>query len=191
MPRLEDVIITHGTERARQYPGADYRSNLAMFHAESGLGPLPKVDPDNMGEPALARVYLGRWLVDCGACASAVVIDDEDLVFLCPSCGSGGRWREVILPPERSDIEEILLMRPGFRDANRNRFWFPGESALKLAGENALHDSPFPERFEQPLQALADELLRFPIGDLEARLAENTITREELAELERLVLEFN
>ncbi len=145
MPRLEDVIITFRTETLREYPSADYRSNLAIYHAKVGLGPLPAVDLENMGPPALARVDLGRWLVDCGDCANAVIVDDLDLIVICPKCGSGGCWREVIMPAERVKIEELLLMRPGFRDANRNRFWFPGESVDQLVMENVMNDTPVPK----------------------------------------------
>ncbi len=159
MPRLEDVIITHRNDQQRQYPGADYRSNLAIFHAKSGLGPLPPIDPSNMGPDALARIDLGRWLVNCNDCASAVIVDDEDLFFLCPSCGTGGNWRKVIMPGERTDIEEIMMLRPGFRMANLNRFWSPGESVEKLLAENVEHGAPIPERLRGRFEAALLEAL--------------------------------
>lgn len=153
MPRLIDEIITFRTDRLREYPRSDYRSFLAIFHAKSGLGPLPTIDRENMGTVVLARVDLGRWLVDCSACANAVVIDDEDLVFICPRCGSGGKWREIVMPADREEIEEILLMRPGFRDANRNRFWFAGESVEKLLMENVEHGVNIPQRHIPRIEA--------------------------------------
>lgn len=159
MPRLEDVIITHRNDRNRQYPHSDYRSYLAIFHAKSGLGPLPPLGSD-MSPAVLARVDLGRWLVDCSACAAAVVVDDEDLVFICPKCGGDGNWRAVIMPAEREEIEEILLMRPGFREANRNRFWSPGETLLGLAAENVKNGAPAPEHLEEQLRMLAEEKLQ-------------------------------
>ena len=82
-----------------------------------------------------------------------LVIDDEDLVFICPKCGSNGRWRAVIMPTERLEIEEVLLMRPGFRDANLNRFWFPGETVENLVDENFIHDAPIPEKHQAGLAA--------------------------------------
>ena len=160
MARLEDVIITFRTETLREHRGADYRSNLAIYHAKTGLGPLPPVDPGNMGPPAVARVDLGRWLVDCGDCANAAVVDDLDLFFICTKCGSRGSWREVIMPAERAEIDEILLMRPGFRDANLNRFWFPGESIDKLMMENIEHEIPIPQRYIARIEAQLREILQ-------------------------------
>ena len=145
MPRLQDEIITFRNDRNREYPKSDYRSFLAIFHAKSGLGPLPPVDLTKMGLAVLARVDMGRWLVDCDDCASAVVIDTEDLVFICPSCGSGGQWQIVVMPDRKSDIEDILLLRPGFRESNKNRFWFPRESVFDLLFENLINGAPVPE----------------------------------------------
>jgi hypothetical protein len=175
MPRLKDEIITFRSDRLREYPKSDYRSFLAIFHAKSGLGPLPAVDPNNMGPSAMARVDLGRWLVDCGACANAVVIDDEDLVFICPRCGSGGRWREVVMPSERVEIEEILLMRPGFRDATLNRFWFPGETTDQLADENFAHGNPVPPPHQRRIEAeiiALDAIERQLASEMKKQMAE-------------------
>ncbi len=160
MPRLQDEIITFRNHRNREYPKSDYRSFLAIFHAKSGLGSLPKVDIKNMGPSAIARVDQGYWLVDCDACASATVVDDEDLFVICPRCGSGGRWREVIMPTERVEIEEILLMRPGFRDANLNRFWFPGEIVDQLAEENLVNGSPVPEHQQIRIRTMIEDRLK-------------------------------
>ena len=140
----KDWIVTYKTDTHRYYPSADYRSFLAIYRAKSGLGPLPSFDPDNLGSPRPPRVDLCRWIGDCPACASAVVADDEDLVFICPTCGSDGKWSLVIMPEKKNEIEELLLLRPGFREANLNRFWSPGESIEKLAAENYDHGVPVP-----------------------------------------------
>ncbi len=171
MQRLQDEIITFRNDRNREYPKSDYRSFLAIFHAKAGLGPLPPVDIKSMGPSVLARVDLGRWLVDCSACSSAVVIDDEDLVFICPKCGSGGKWALIIMPAERVEIEEILLLRPGFRDANRNRFWFPGESIDKLCVENIEHEVAIPERHIARIEAQ----LRAILEAVETEIQEITV----------------
>ena len=149
MPEVADEIITHKNDRHRHYPEASYRDFLAIYRAANGLGPLPSVPPlREMGDALEARIDLGRWLVECEICKAAVVADPDDPVFLCPSCGSGGKWRPVIFPADRAVIEEILLLRPGFRDANTSRFWLPGETAEQLAVENWSHDVPTPSAFK-------------------------------------------
>lgn len=145
MVTLKDEILTFRTYQHRQYKQADYRSFLSIFHAKSGLGPLPRVDNDNMGPDLEATVDLGRWLVECPICMSAVVLDDEDLLFICPSCGLDDQWSRVIMPARRTDIEDVLLLRPGFREANTSRFWFPNETVLDLLFENVLHGADVPD----------------------------------------------
>lgn len=152
MERLADAIIHFKIDSHHQYPTADYRTFLTIYHAKNGLGLLPELNPDNLGPPVLARIDLGRWLVDCDACRAAVVIDTDDLVFICPACGSSGKWQEITMPTpdDKAKIEEILLLRPGFRDANKNRFWFPNETIDDLLNQNREHGAPVPEWARTP-----------------------------------------
>lgn len=151
MTQLLDVIINHRNDNNRHYPQADYRAFLAICRAKSGLGPLPDIDHDNLGVSLFARVDQGRWVVSCDTCSSAVVVDTEDLFFICTKCGDG--WRAVIMPEDKEEIEEVLLMRPGFRAANHHRFWFPGETVDDLADENWEHGLPVPVKHQQRLEA--------------------------------------
>jgi len=136
---LPDLIITHGTDRQRQHPEAGYRQFLAVYHAKSGLGPLPPTD--RVAGTVNAYINHGRWVVGCDVCASAVVADPEDPLFVCPTCGGGGTWRQVIFPAtaEKEQIERLLLRRTGFRNAAPNRNWTPGETLDKLRAENREH----------------------------------------------------
>jgi hypothetical protein len=136
---LPDLIITHGTDRLREHPETGYRAFLAVYHAKNGLGPLPAAD--RIAGTVDVYINHGRWVVECEICASAVVAEPEDPLFICPTCGGGGTWRRVTFPAPavRARIEALLLLRPGFRNAAPNRNWRPGESLAKLRAENLEH----------------------------------------------------
>lgn len=83
--------------------------------------------------------WIGRsfWRVDCPYCREAVVAEPGQ-PFFCPNClmvSNGGMAMEVIFPPERADIERLLLLRP----IPENRNWLPGESVGHLIIENIEH----------------------------------------------------
>ena len=91
------------------------------------------------GEVA-AHINHGRWIVECGACHTAVLMDDEDLVFYCSGCGTDGQWKRVEMPDRdtRSEIERLLLLRPGWHEKAPNRNWTPGITVEDLRHENAV-----------------------------------------------------
>lgn len=153
IPAGIDYIITYSTDPNRDTPHADYLTYLAINRAKSGLPPASGYYPrmPAKGLPIQARVDLGRWLVSCEACGAGVCIEPDTPVYMCPKCDRSGVWRRVVMPSEREKIEEVLLMRPGFRDANLNRFWFPGETLLELATDNVFHGSPVPGYLELEL----------------------------------------
>lgn len=140
----EDFIIVHSTYAHRAMPHVDYLQFLAINRAASGLLPAPQYDGETLGQPIDARVDLGRWLVSCEDCRAGIVVEPDVPIYMCPECDRSGLWREVMMPPERERIEKILLLRPGFREANVSRFWLPGEPVDKLIMENAIRDVPIP-----------------------------------------------
>ncbi|MEE8466452.1 MAG: hypothetical protein V3S68_08250 [Dehalococcoidia bacterium] len=151
MPSLEkprpgvDYIAVYSTYADKDTPNADYLTFLAIKRGKSGLPPAPRYDGIAAGQPIDARVDLGRWIVSCEDCGSGVCIEPDVPVFMCPKCDRSGKWRPVVMPSDREQIEEILLMRPGFRESNLNRFWFPGESVNQLVMENVANGAAVPE----------------------------------------------
>lgn len=140
----EDYICVYSTYADRDTPNADYLTYLAIKRAASGLPPAPRYTGETPGRPIAVRVDLGRWLVSCEDCGSGVVIEPDVPVYMCPKCDRSGAWRPLVMPAERNKIEEILLLRPGFREANLTRFWLPGESVDRLIIENVIHGVPIP-----------------------------------------------
>ena len=98
-------------------------------------GPLPLLESQ---DSVPARINHGRWIVDC-ECRGAQLVYFSDLRTWCPRCGnvaSGGAWRQVAIPSNWRDIEQILNLRPEL--ANRN--WQPGETVEMLRNENSTHN---------------------------------------------------
>jgi len=103
-----------------------------------------------------AFIDFGRWGARCPDCeGGAEYVDPDDPVFYCFGCGNvsaGGKLRPVQFPPNREDIELLLLERPisvhsGITksqiclssqplagDAYRN--WVPGEDIQKVKDKN-------------------------------------------------------
>jgi len=81
-----------------------------------------------------ARIEHARWIVDCPNCNNAEFAFEDNL-FLCSSCQNSdinGEIRQVEMPKDRSDIENILGKRKIV-----NRHWYPNETIDKLQAENA------------------------------------------------------
>jgi hypothetical protein len=106
------------------------------------------------GDPVRARIDFGRWIADC-ECGGAEYVDPEELIFYCFSCGNrrnGGHARPVSFPPNRDEIETIVLERPVDDARGRNkverallakplapglsRSWNPGETLGELRAQN-------------------------------------------------------
>lgn len=127
---IPDLIVTHNTDRNREYPGVPFRRFLRIYHARSGLGQLP---PENrISGGVTAFINGGRWVAGCDICHTALVVEPADPFFCCPSCGSGGVWRQVVFPtPEaKAALEALMLMRPGFRHSAPKRNWEPATEDL-------------------------------------------------------------
>jgi len=110
-----------------------------------GFGPLPEPTEANISGQVAARINHGRWLVDCGGCNSALVVDLSQPVFMCVECGNAandGKWFAVTVPSNRKAIEAELLKRPwSGRNPSEavNRNWEPGETVAALKQENTDH----------------------------------------------------
>ena len=83
-----------------------------------------------------ARVNHGRWIVDCptSGCNSAAYASLRDRRFICSECGKG-YWR-VMFPPDRVEIEDLLVKRPLVQGTPATRNWEVGETVTDLRREN-------------------------------------------------------
>lgn len=126
---------------------------LAQFYAQReileqaarmgvAIPPLTELDED--AAPAEAEVNpldpvepVARWIARCPDCpggASYVWIAGPHVMF-CLACANqqlGHRWRRVVVPAERLEIERLLELRP----YSRQRAWVPGETLAHLRGDN-------------------------------------------------------
>lgn len=103
------------------------------------IPPVTEVAED--AEPAVAYVNAlldgsARWIADCPTCrsygrtGSEYVWLSQPLMF-CMSCCNvalGGEWRRVVVPPNRAEIERLLLARPDPRTRN----WRPDQTVEDL-----------------------------------------------------------
>jgi len=136
----DDYIVQHNDLQPEPYLVMVRRMYMGM-----GFGPLPDPTEANTAGTVAARINHGRWLVDCGGCNSALVVDLSVLVFMCVECGNAGnegKWFQVTVPSNRKAIEAELLKRPmnGRNPAEAvNRNWEPGETVAALKQENTDH----------------------------------------------------
>lgn len=121
------------------------KDDLAVQIARRGILVPPTSDVARDAAPALAYVNplpdgSVRWIADCPAClahgrtVAQYVWLDQPILF-CTRCANAaleGRWRPVIVPAERQDIERLLLVRPD----PEQRAWAPGETLADLRAEN-------------------------------------------------------
>lgn len=98
-------------------------------------------------DPALAFVdplFDGsvRWIAECPDCKAAGLSRAEYVwlqtpLMFCLSCGNVAierRWRPVLVPPNRLEIERLLLARPD----PLTRSWRPGETLDALVVDNVM-----------------------------------------------------
>ena len=138
---MDDYIVQHNDLQPDPYLVMVQRMYMGM-----GFGQLSDPTEDNTSGTVAARINHGRWLVDCGGCNSALVVDLSQPVFMCVECGNAandGKWFKVTVPSNRKAIEAELLKRPmnGRNPAEAvNRNWEPGETVAALKKENTDHD---------------------------------------------------
>lgn len=98
------------------------------------LKPMHEVD----SEPVRAQINHNAWKVCCPDCNGAEYLWIDTPFFMCQSCWNGavdGRWRRVIVPPNRLAIEAAIRCRP----LPENRNWHPSETIEDLRRENQEH----------------------------------------------------
>ena len=136
----DDYIVQH-----QDLQPEPYLTMVRGAYMRMGFGSLPDPTEANTSGTVAARINHGRWLVDCGGCNSALVVDLSAPVFMCVECGNAGndgKWFQVTVPSNRKAIETELLKRPinGRNPADaKNRNWEPGETLAMLKKENAEH----------------------------------------------------
>ena len=136
----DDYIVQHNDLQPEPYLTMVRRMYMGM-----GFGQLSDPTEDNTSGTVAARINHGIWLVNCQGCNDALIINLDELVFMCPICGNAandGKWFKVTIPSNRKAIEAELLKRPwnGRNPASAvNRNWEPGETVATLKQENTDH----------------------------------------------------
>ena len=129
------MIVHH-----EDWQGASLEDFLRPYWVTTQATPLPPLS-EVSGE-VQANVNHGRWIVDCPneGCGNAIVVSEREPYYICTDCGSqenGGRWYVVAFPPDKSDIEAVLLERPTIRPFDaETRNWSPCETVSTLRREN-------------------------------------------------------
>ena len=141
---MPDMILTYRTGKRtmdKMFYELGFRAYLSTLRQANGIEPAGLPDDDAIEGEVTAHINHGRWIVECGVCHTAVLMDDQDLVFYCPGCGTDAQWRRVVMPDaaERAEIERLLLLRPGWHDKAPTRNWTPGNSLEDLRRENLEH----------------------------------------------------
>ena len=136
----DDYIVQHQDLQPEPYLTMVQRMYMGM-----GFGSLPDPTEDNTSGEVAARINHGIWLVNCQGCNDALIINLDELVYMCPICGNAanaGKWLRITVPSNRKAIEAELLKRPwnGRNPAEAvNRNWEPGETVAALKQENIEH----------------------------------------------------
>lgn len=94
------------------------------------------------GEPLVAFINEGRWIVGCTDCGGAQLAALADQRFMCVDCGNtdnGEAWRPVVLPDPvmAAHIVAVLDVRADVTDQS----WTPGTTVEDLLTENLTIDT--------------------------------------------------
>ena len=139
---MPDRILTYRTATriiSSEYRGLDYRGFLSKQRVVRGIEPLALPPDDAVEGEVPAYISAGRWVMDCLVCVTGFLVDDEDLLFYCPGCGTDGRWQRVVMPDDRLEIERLLLLRPGWQANAPSRNWLVHETVEDLRSDNLAH----------------------------------------------------
>jgi hypothetical protein len=138
--------VLDGLARTGMTLGAFYgqREILQQVARMGRALPLPS-DVDLAAPPAYAEVNpldpfeaVARWIARCPDCTggtSYVWIAGPHVMFCLACCNRtvGSRWRPVVVPADRLEIERLLSLRP----LSSQRVWTRGETLDQLMRENA------------------------------------------------------
>lgn len=123
------------------------RPEILEHAARMGVALPPPRDVNEDAAPAYAEVNpleheaVARWIARCPDCwttrggSSYVWIAGPHVMF-CLACVNeriGHRWRPVVVPADRPEIERLLGLRPNVAQ----RVWTHGETLDGLRAENA------------------------------------------------------
>jgi hypothetical protein len=125
---------------------ADFYQRPDILHLAARQGvAIPSISQvDEDAPPALAQVNpldpferVSRWIATCPDCPGGtayVWTGGPHLMWCLACCNSeiGHKWRRVVLPPNRKEIERLLDARP----LSSLRAWVPGETVEQLRAEN-------------------------------------------------------
>lgn len=99
----------------------------------------PISDVADFGRPAIAEINHATWIARCPNDDGGAAMLVPDHPMMCPYCCNAdidGRWRPVIWPAQRDEIEAIL----GRRMLAQHRNWHPERTNLaEMVAENAAH----------------------------------------------------
>ena len=114
-------------------PG-DYVNYLRHFFWKFRREDLPIIPPGPLPE-ALVEVNAGRWVWQCPACHTGLLVQYGQPV-ICYQCASDG-WHDLRWPIIRDEIEIELLRQPGHRLFAPVRNWEPGWTLEDLRDRTA------------------------------------------------------
>ena len=112
-----------GAEFEHAHAPITYQDYLAHYYRRYRDDQLPVIDLSK-GREALVEVNAGRWVWQCPACHSGILVHSDEPI-ICIFCDPLG-WMTPRFPPDRADIEEELLKQPGRRLFAPVRNWEPG-----------------------------------------------------------------
>jgi len=127
-PTMQRYFASHGEHMS-------YRDYLLKVMRGYWPNANPQLSWEPGGKPLKAEIGSSNWRVRCDVC-SEIIIYEPGEVFICPQCANSSnsyRARNVLMPDNRAEIENILLQRPD----PQTRDWFPNETVEQLLAENA------------------------------------------------------
>ena len=159
---------------------------LRLLHTYTGAKNLPA---KNMGgfPPAHAFVDSGRWMWQCLACNSGIIVDlnrETGMASpsICPACVYQG-WIDVIMPVERIEIEMELLQQPGFRAQTAFRQWELGWDMQYLKYRTARAGDQMDSGILNPRGASIGATRLWSVGEVLTASNKNTFERQVFRDL--------
>ena len=170
--------------------GESYEAYLArLMFIHMGQPPPEKTAPDNTS-PFPPRVEAlvdgGRWMWECVACSSGIVVDqpagENTSQSYCPACNYAG-WVDVILPDNWQAIEKELLKQPGFRTNTAFRQWETHWSLGYLRDRTAEAERQKASGVLRPRKASIGATRLWSVGEVLTASNKNTFERQVMRDL--------
>ena len=159
---------------------------LRNAHAYTGIKNLPAKNAVDFSQ-AYAFVDSGRWMWQCLACGAGIVVDidrESGMVSpsICPACLYQG-WVEVIIPPNRVEIEKELLQQPGHRSKTYFRNWEFGWDMDHLRYRTSRAKEQVKSGIPNPRGASIGATRLWSVGEVLTASNKNTFERQVLRDL--------